>query len=56
MNVCHVTTFSGGEDMQMRIWSVEDGSCPVTLIGHKGAVTCLDMIDRGKEVVSGSRG
>lgn len=27
---------SGGMDMRLKIWSVEDGSCPVTLIGHTG--------------------
>jgi proteasomal ATPase-associated factor 1 len=42
--------------MCIKIWSVEDGSCPVTLKGHKRGVTALDMIDRGKQVVSSSLG
>lgn len=45
---------TGGSDMCVKIWSVEDGSCPVTLAGHKRGITSLDMIDRGKEVVSSS--
>ena len=27
---------SGGADLRLKIWSAEDGSCPVTLKGHKG--------------------
>ncbi|XP_065676425.1 proteasomal ATPase-associated factor 1 isoform X2 [Hydra vulgaris] len=32
-----VVVLSGGDDMLLKIWSTEDGSCPVTLIKHKGA-------------------
>lgn len=27
---------SGGADLRLKIWSAEDGSCPVTLKGHTG--------------------
>ena len=27
---------SGGADLRLKIWSAEDGSCPVTLKGHSG--------------------
>ena len=47
---------TGGDDMCLRIWSVEDGSCPVTLTGHKSSVSGLAMIDRGKHIVSSSLG
>ncbi|XP_063687165.1 proteasomal ATPase-associated factor 1-like isoform X2 [Bolinopsis microptera] len=33
---------TGGSDMSVKIWSVEDGSCPVTLTGHKRGITALD--------------
>ena len=29
---------SGGMDMRLKIWSVQDGSCPRTLCGHCGGV------------------
>ena len=50
------TSYTGGSDMSVKIWSVEDGSCPVTLAGHKRGITALGMIERGMEVVSSSLG
>lgn len=32
---------SGGADLRLKIWSAEDGSCPVTLKGHTGGENCL---------------
>ena len=34
-----VVVLSGGSDMQLKVWSAEDGSCPVTLTGHKSSMT-----------------
>lgn len=31
-----LVVLSGGLDTQLKIWSVEDGSCPRTLRGHEG--------------------
>lgn len=31
-----VVILTGGSDMQLKIWSAEDGSCPVTMKGHRG--------------------
>lgn len=31
-----IVVLSGGMDAQLKIWSVEDGNCSVTLNGHKG--------------------
>ena len=30
---------SGGADLRLKIWSAEDGSCPVTLKGHTGGIS-----------------
>ncbi len=29
---------SGGVDMRLKIWSVENGSCPRTLVGHRAGL------------------
>ena len=42
--------------MCLKIWSVEDGSCPVTLVGHKRGISSLCIVDRGKNVLSSSLG
>ena len=41
MNTCRFfpsgkVVLSGGADLRLKIWSAEDGSCPVTLKGHTG--------------------
>jgi len=46
---------SGSADMRLRVTSVEDGRCPVTLVGHTGGVTDTAIIGRGKLVISVSR-
>ena len=30
--------------MRLKIWSVEDGSCPVTLVGHKSSMTAMHLL------------
>ncbi|CUS22912.1 LAQU0S07e02982g1_1 [Lachancea quebecensis] len=46
---------SSSMDMQLKIWSVSDGSNPRTLKGHKGPVTASAIVDRGRNVLSCSR-
>ena len=46
---------SGSADMRLRVTSVEDGRCPVTLVGHTGGVTDTAIISKGKLVISVSR-
>lgn len=46
---------SGSNDMQIKIWSIEDGSNPRTFIGHKSQVTDLEIIERGRNFLSSSR-
>ncbi len=29
-----IVVLSGGADLRLKIWSVQDGSCPRTLTGH----------------------
>jgi len=51
-----LVVLSGGSDTQLKIWSVEDGSCARTLKGvHKSGILSIDMVERGKNVVSSSR-
>ena len=44
-----------GADMRLKIWSAENGTCPVTLTGHSAAVTQASIIDRGMNIVSVSK-
>jgi len=50
-----LVVLSGGADMRLRVTSVQDGRCPVTLVGHTGAVTDAAIVGRGKLVTSVSR-
>lgn len=34
------------------VWSRDDGKCTQTLVGHRGAVTCLQLTDT--QILSGS--
>lgn len=43
---------SGSHDRTVKIWNRDTGSCEKTLVGHRGAVTCLDLSD--DMIVSGS--
>jgi proteasomal ATPase-associated factor 1 len=41
INVCKffpsgIVGLTGGADLRIKIWSAENGSCPVTLVGHSG--------------------
>lgn len=40
--------------MSVRVFSAVDGTNPRTLTGHTKAVTCIDILGVGKQVVSGS--
>ena len=50
-----VVILSAGADMQLKIWCAESGICPVTLIGHKAAITDFSIVDRGRNVISVSK-
>ena len=50
-----VVVLSSGNDMRVKIWSAEDGSCPRTLTGHKGTVTDTAIVDKGMNVVTVSK-
>lgn len=43
---------SGSHDRTIKIWERETGMCQTTLVGHRGAVTCLALAD--DKIVSGS--
>ncbi|KOB70407.1 putative WD-repeat protein [Operophtera brumata] len=43
---------SAGADGSCRIWSAENGLNPVTLVGHKMAVTDLKIVEKGRNVVT----
>lgn len=43
---------SGSHDRTVKIWNRDNGACEKTLVGHRGAVTCLDLSD--DMIVSGS--
>ncbi|KAI9274682.1 WD40-repeat-containing domain protein [Phascolomyces articulosus] len=43
---------SGGSDFQAKIWSVDDGSNPVTLTGHTAGITDLAIVSVGRNVLS----
>ncbi|QLL32912.1 hypothetical protein HG536_0D04340 [Torulaspora globosa] len=45
---------SGSADMQLKLWSVLDGSCPRTFAGHRSAVSATCLIDRGRNFLSSS--
>ena len=42
---------SGGADLRLKIWSTEDGSCPVTLKGHTGGQDFPSCTVKLKKVV-----
>ena len=45
---------SGSTDMQLKVWSLEDGSNPRTLKGHSAGITDTIIIERGRNVLSSS--
>lgn len=50
-----IVVLSTGTDLKIKIWSAENGQCPVTLTGHTQAITDLSIIDRGRNVLSVSK-
>lgn len=46
---------SGADDFRLKVWSCEDASCPVTLIGHTRGINDFQIIDKGRNIVSASR-
>ena len=38
----------------LQVWSLDEGSCLMTLTGHHDAVTCLNLTFDGRKVISGS--
>lgn len=47
----NLVLLTGGADFQVKIWSVLDGSNPVTLQGHKSAITGTAIISQGRNVL-----
>ena len=43
---------SGGADFRLKIWSAETGQCAATLIGHRGAINDIAIVERGRNVIS----
>lgn len=39
----------------VEVWSAENGSNPVTLVGHASGISDLAMVEKGRNVVSVSR-
>ncbi|MGH0179331.1 UNVERIFIED_CONTAM: hypothetical protein FKN15_001715, partial [Acipenser sinensis] len=52
-----MVVLSGGMDTLVKVWSAENGSCPVTFKGHKAGRCILDtaVVERGRNVLSCSR-
>ena len=48
-------TLSGGADLRVKVFSAENGTCPVTLVGHKSGVSDVAIVDKGRNVVSAGR-
>jgi WD40 repeat protein len=49
---------TGGGDMQLRIWSLEDAQverAAATLCGHRGGVLSADFVGRGRQLISSAR-
>lgn len=43
----------GHTDGNLRLWNIEQGTCDVTLRGHKGAVSALRFSRGGATLASG---
>lgn len=50
-----IVLLTAGSDTQLKIWSVGDGRCGATLIGHRAGVLDTAIVERGKNIVSSSR-
>lgn len=44
---------AGGSDHSVKIWDRRENATSITLVGHKGAVMCVDQ-DSNHGVISGS--
>lgn len=60
VNVCKffpsgLVVLSGADDIRLKVWSVEDGSCPVTLVGHHYGISDVCVVEKGRNVVSVGR-
>ncbi|CEG66681.1 hypothetical protein RMATCC62417_03216 [Rhizopus microsporus] len=51
----NLVLLTGGADFQLKIWSVIDGSNPVTLRGHTSAITSTAIVEKGRNIISSSR-
>ncbi|CCC67209.1 hypothetical protein NCAS_0A06510 [Naumovozyma castellii] len=45
---------SGSSDMQLKLWSIKDASCPRIFRGHTSKITDSVLIERGRDFVSSS--
>lgn len=48
-----LTLYTGGEDGDIRVWSLPDGKCTAVLEGHTSWINCLTLVD-GDTLVSGA--
>eukprot|EP01112_Ceratiomyxa_fruticulosa_P010037 TRINITY_DN2633_c1_g1_i1.p1 TRINITY_DN2633_c1_g1~~TRINITY_DN2633_c1_g1_i1.p1 ORF type:complete len:399 (+),score=75.78 TRINITY_DN2633_c1_g1_i1:49-1245(+) len=60
VNVCKFfpsgkVVLSGGADWRLKIWDALEGGCGATLTGHQAGILGVDIIDRGRNVLSCSR-
>jgi len=60
VNVCKFfpsgkVVLSGGADWRLKIWDALAGVCGATLIGHQAGILGLDIIERGRNILSCSR-
>ena len=49
-----IVVLSGGADLRVKIWSVENGKSPVQL-GHSSGVMDVCIVDKGRNIVSACR-
>ncbi len=45
----HKYIVSGGDDSTIKVWSSKSFQCLKTMIGHEGAITCLQF-DKGTDL------
>eukprot|EP01083_Nonionella_stella_P033596 91936_1 len=54
VSISRDTLVSGSYDRTIKIWSVRQGSCRLTLRGHEGWVSCVSHISNSKRFLSAS--
>jgi F-box/WD-40 domain protein MET30 len=52
IKVCHTYHFPDTSFISVKVWNREEGRCTATLVGHRGAVTCLALGE--DKILSGS--